>query len=137
MEMNADSSVNEASAHEDAVPGKTDRPPPIILTSLKSVVKENFEFRNTRNGTRAIMSGMANFQAVKSHLQYNNLAYYTFYPKSEKPIKAVIRHLPHNPAEDISDALVSFGFDVISVKQITDTCRSPPEVSKTINLPFS
>jgi hypothetical protein len=29
----------------------------------------------------------------------------------------VIRHLPHNtPAEDISDELVSLGFDVVIVK---------------------
>jgi branched-subunit amino acid transport protein AzlD len=32
-------------------------------------------------------------------------------------IKAVIRHLPFTtPAEDISDGLVDFSFDVISVK---------------------
>jgi hypothetical protein len=51
-------------------------------------------------------------------------------------MKAVIRHLPHNtPAEDISDGLVSFGFDVISVKQMTATRRSPSDGSITINLP--
>jgi hypothetical protein len=39
-----------------------------------------------------------------------------FFPKSEKPIKAVICHLPHNtPAEDISDGLVSLDFDVVRV----------------------
>jgi hypothetical protein len=51
-------------------------------------------------------------------------------------MKAAIRHLPHNtPAEDISDGLVSLGFDLISVKQMTATHRSPPEGSETINLP--
>jgi hypothetical protein len=51
-------------------------------------------------------------------------------------MKAVIHHRPHNtPAEDISDGLVSFHFDIISVKQMTATCRSPPKGSKTINLP--
>jgi hypothetical protein len=50
-------------------------------------------------------------------------------------MKVVIGHLPHNtPAEDISDALVSLGFDVISVKQMTATRRSHPEESKTISL---
>jgi hypothetical protein len=43
-------------------------------------------------------------------------------------MKAVIRHMPHNtPAENISDRLVSLGFDVISVKQMAATRRSPPE----------
>jgi hypothetical protein len=79
---------------------------------------------------------MADFQCVKSHFETYNLSYYSFCPKSEKPMKAVMCHLPHNtPAEDMSDALVSLGFDVISVKQMTATRRSSPEVSKTINLP--
>jgi hypothetical protein len=39
---------------------------------------------------------MADFQSVESHFNTNNLPYYSFYPKSENPMKAVIRHLPHN-----------------------------------------
>jgi hypothetical protein len=43
-------------------------------------------------------------------------------------MKAVTRHQPHNtPAEDISDVLVSLGFDVNTVKQMTFTRWSPPE----------
>jgi hypothetical protein len=80
---------------------------------------------------------MADFLAIKSHFEGNNLSFYTFFPKSEKPIKAAIRHLPLNtPAEDICDGLVSLGFVVFSVKQMTTTRRSPPEVSQTINLPL-
>jgi hypothetical protein len=55
-------------------------------------------------------------------------------------IKAVIyvRHLPLNTlAEDISDGLVSLSFDVIGVKQMIATRRSPSEGSTTINLPCS
>jgi hypothetical protein len=53
-------------------------------------------------------------------------------------MKAVISHLPHNsPAEDISDGVVSLGFDVISVKQMTATRRSPSEGTTVINLPVS
>jgi hypothetical protein len=49
----------------------------------------------------------------------------------------VIRHLPHNiPAEDISEGLVSLGFNVVSFKQMTATRRSPPEEYKIINLPL-
>jgi hypothetical protein len=60
---------------------------------------------------------MADFQSVKSHFDSQNLSYYSLFLKSEKPIKAVIHHLPLNtPAEDISDGLVSLGFDVVSVK---------------------
>jgi hypothetical protein len=125
--MDTDASGTEATSTEEAVPGKTGRPPPIILTSttnliqlqkeLKIVVKGNFEFRSTRNGTRVIKRSMADFQSVKSNFDAHNLSYYFFYPKSEKPMKAVIRHLPHNtPAEDITDGLVSLGFDIISVK---------------------
>jgi hypothetical protein len=78
---------------------------------------------------------MEEFQSVKSHFDSQNLCYYSIFPKSEKPIKVVLRHLPHDtPAEDISDRVVSLGFDVVSIKQTTATCRSPPEEFKIINM---
>jgi hypothetical protein len=110
--MDTDASGTEATSNEEAVPGKTGTLPPIILTSTtnliqlqkqqKIVIKENFEFRSTRNGTRVIARAMADFKSVKSHFDANNQPYYSFYPKSEEPMKVVIRHMPHNtPAEDI------------------------------------
>jgi hypothetical protein len=89
------------------------------------VVSEDLEFRNTRNGTRVITRGMADFQSVKSYFDNHNLSYF-FFPKKEKPVKAVIRHLPHNtPAQDSSDGLVSLGFDIINVKLMTTTRGVP------------
>jgi hypothetical protein len=145
--MDTDVSGTEAMPHEEAVPGTIGRPPPIVLTSatnlillqkkLKGVLKDNIEFRSTRNGTRIITKTMANFSAFKSYTEKNNLAYFTFYTKSLKPIKAVIHHLPLNTlAEDISDILVSRSFDIISVKQMTVTCHSPHEGTTTINIPL-
>jgi hypothetical protein len=100
------------------------------------VLSDNFEFRSTRNGTRVFTRRMADFQSVKSHCDSENLLYRSF-PKSEKPIKAVLCHLPHNaPAEDIYDGLVSLGFEVVSIKQMTATQRSPPNVTKIKNLPL-
>jgi hypothetical protein len=124
--FSAPSAGAEATANEETVPDKTGRPPPIILTSqanliqlqkqLKNVVKGDFEFRSTRNGTRVVTKGMAVFEAVKSHFSNNSISHYSFFPKSQKPIKAVIRHLPSNtPAKDISEGLENLGFDV-SVK---------------------
>jgi hypothetical protein len=70
-EMDTDTSGTEVMPHEEAVPGKTGRPPPIVLTSatnlihlqkqMKRVLKDNFEFRSTRNGTRIITKTMADF----------------------------------------------------------------------------
>jgi hypothetical protein len=54
------------------------------------VLKDKSEFRSTRNGTRIITKTMADFSAFKSYLEKNNLAHFTFYTKSLKPIKAVI-----------------------------------------------
>jgi hypothetical protein len=103
-------------------------PPPIVLTSqlnliqsqrqLRGLLKGNFEFRSTRNGTTIVTKEMAGFLAIPSHFESNYLPYFTFCPKSQKPIQAVIRHLPFTtPAEDISDGLVDIGFDVIRVKK--------------------
>jgi hypothetical protein len=143
--MDTDSSGAKATAHEEAVPCKGSRLPPIILTSetnliqlqkqLKSVVKENFEFRSTQNRTRVITRDVVDFRVVKSHFSNSNLSYYSFYLKSQKPIKAVICRLPPStPAEDISDRLVNLVFDVISLKQMTGTRQSPSGETTTRNL---
>jgi hypothetical protein len=146
-DMDTDSTKTEATPREAAAPAKPGRPPSKVLTSavnlfllqkqLRFVVSENFEFRSTRNGTRVITRNMSDFQSVKLHIDSQNLSYFSFFSKPEKPINSVIRHLPHNtPTEDTSDGLVSLGFDVVSVKQMTATRRSPPEESKIINLPL-
>jgi hypothetical protein len=74
----AASSNTEATTQEEAVPGKTGRHLPVLITAatnlmqlqkvIKSVVKEKFEFRNTRNGKREITKTLPDFSAVKSHL---------------------------------------------------------------------
>jgi hypothetical protein len=52
-------------------------------------------------------------------------------------MKAVIRHFSHNtPSVDISEGLLSVGLEVISVKQMTATRRSPSDGSTTINFPL-
>jgi hypothetical protein len=75
--MDADAADAEATTHE-SVPGKVGKPPPIILAAKinliqlqkqpKIVVKANYEFRNTTNGTRVVTKSMAEFETVKSHL---------------------------------------------------------------------
>jgi hypothetical protein len=76
--MDTDGTNTETvSTQEEAPAGKTGRPPPIILTTptnliklqkkLKDVVSENFEFRNTRNGTRVLTKSLADFQSVNSY----------------------------------------------------------------------
>jgi hypothetical protein len=47
---------------------------------------------------------MADFSAIRPHFESNNLPYFTFYPKSQKPEEVVIRQLAvSTPAEDIAD----------------------------------
>jgi hypothetical protein len=122
------------------------RPPPIVPTSainlmklqrhIRDIVKGNSEFCSTRSGTRTVTKEMEDLSAIKKHLESTNLSYFTFFPKSEKPIKAVICHLPSNtPAQDISDGLMDLGFDIISVKQISSTHRSPSQGTLPQNLP--
>jgi hypothetical protein len=54
---------------------------------------------------------MADYSAMKSYLEKNNLQYFTFSPNSEKPMKAVIRHpSPDTPVDDISNSLDDSGF---------------------------
>jgi hypothetical protein len=136
--MDTDSSVAQDTTLEEAVTGKAGRPPPIILKSksnliqlqrqLKNVVKRDFEFRNTNNVTRVSTRSISDFEDVESYFFNKNLSYYSFFPRSRKPIKADVRHLPANtPAEDTSDGLVTLGFDVVRVKRMNYNRRSPPE----------
>jgi hypothetical protein len=92
--MDTDSSVTEATTREEAVPSTAGRPPPIILTAnanliqlqrqLKNVAKGDFEFRNTKGGTRVITRSMTDFDAVKSYFSTQNLSYYSFWPLPSK-----------------------------------------------------
>jgi hypothetical protein len=78
---------------------------------------------------------MTDFEAVKSFFSTQSLSYYSFFPKSQKPIKAVLRHLPVNtPAQANSDGLVTLRFDVVSVKQMTTSRRSPSQETAARNL---
>jgi hypothetical protein len=86
-------------------PSQEGRPPRIALTEtnliqlqkqLTELVKGNFEFCNTRNGTRIVTKEMADSSAITSHFYNKRMSYFTFYPKSQKPVKTVIRHLPHS-----------------------------------------
>jgi hypothetical protein len=122
------------------------RPPPIVLTSdanlillqkqLKGLVKGSFEFRSTRNGIQVITKEMADYSAIRAYFDSNHLHHFTFHPKSEKPIKAVIRQLPGDtPAEDISNGLQDLGFSIPSMKQMTANRPSPEGGSHAVNLP--
>jgi hypothetical protein len=134
--MDTETTGAENTLPEQESPRKSCRPPPIVMTSttnlirlqndLKERAKGEYEFRNTRNGTRTITKEVANCSAMNSHLEKNNLRYFTFSPKSEKPIKAVIRHLPPDTsAEEISSSLEDLGFNVIIVRQMKATRRAP------------
>jgi hypothetical protein len=90
------------------------RPSPIILTSAtnllhlqkkpRSLLKGNFRFRTSKNGTRVVTRDMIYFSAIKAYFTSENPPFYSSFPKSQKPVKAVIRHLPSiTPAEDISE----------------------------------
>jgi hypothetical protein len=77
----------------------------LLQSDLKEHIKREFEFKNTGNRTHIITKAMADYSAMKSYLEKNNLHYFTFFPNSEKPIEAAIRQLPPDKqAEDIATA---------------------------------
>jgi hypothetical protein len=102
-----------------------------LQKTIRGLVECNFEFRNTRSATKVVIKDMDDFSAIKSFFKKENLSFFTFHPKSLKPIKAVIQHIPSvTPAEGIYEALTEFGFDVMSVKQMTSSRRSLPEAGQ-------
>jgi hypothetical protein len=80
---------------------------------------------------------MTDYSAMKSYQEKKSLHYFTFFPISEGPIKAVIRHLPPDvPAEDISSSLEDLGCKVTSVRQTTATRRAPNGKTQVKPLPL-
>jgi hypothetical protein len=146
VEVNKDDLTVDTDAQlQEATSSQAGRPPPIILTSATNLlqlqkkvgglVKGSFEFRNTRHGTRVVTKEMTDFSAIKS-FQEEKLPF-TFHPKSERPIKAIIRHLPSiTPAEEIYEAMKELGFEVIGIKQMSSNRRTPPGGPKPTNLPL-
>jgi hypothetical protein len=83
-----------------------------------------------------ITKEMADYSAMKSYLKKNNLHYFPFSSNTEKPIRAVIRHLPPDtPAEYISNSLENLGFSMINVRQLTIR-RAPNGQIYVENLPL-
>jgi hypothetical protein len=90
------------------------RPHPIVLTSKAnkislqrelSVVSGEF-FRNTTNDTLITTKNMVNYNTIQKFLTEENLRFFTFFTKADKPVKAVIRHLLGNTsAKDITVTL--------------------------------
>jgi hypothetical protein len=108
-----------------------------LKKQLKGSLEGKFEFRFSRNGTIVVQKETVAFSTVRSHFENNNFPYFTRYSESQKPIKAVIRHLQlATPAEDISDGLVNLSSDVISVKQMSATRRSSADGTPRVNLPL-
>jgi hypothetical protein len=137
--MDTDAPVTVSNPTEAAAPVKSARPPPIVLTSAGNLIQLQKQLKGvakTCNGTKVVTMDMVDYQAVRNFLDSHSLSYFTFFPKTDKPIKAVILHLPINiPAEDIAQGLVDIGFDVISVRQMSTTRRSP-DGSASITLPL-
>jgi hypothetical protein len=114
------------------------RPPPSILTSvtyliqlhkqLKGILKDSSEFRSARNGTRFVTKEMAHFSTAKSFFTFAKTILFYLLSKNKNPVKASVRHLPSiTPAEELYKALVELAFDIMSVKHMTTTHRSPSE----------
>ena len=128
-------------------PKVTGRPPPIIVATntnlikaqreIKTKLKGDFTIRNTRNGFRITTKNMEDYLTLKNHLDQDQTHYYTFHTKAEKPIKAVIRHLPgETPAEDIANELLALGYKVHNVRQMSTTRQQPEGDRQTQALPL-
>jgi len=135
----------EAKKGDDA-PKCTSRPRPIVVTAsinliktqkeIKTKVKGDFTLRNTKNKTRLTNKNRDDYSTLKQYLE-RETPYYTSHPKGERPIKAIIRHLPgKTPAEDITNELLALGYKVHNVRQMTTTRQQAEGGRQTQALPL-
>jgi hypothetical protein len=81
------------------------RPPRINLTSPVNIISfqqdikhtaQEFSMRTTGAGIRIATHYTTDHTAILSYLSRHNFSHFTLYSHCDKPIKAVIRHLPIN-----------------------------------------
>jgi hypothetical protein len=111
MEETTENKGEEEGARNSQRIGK-ERPPSVIIIAqinplrfqaeIKASTKGSFELRNARNGTRILTKEIADCLAIKKQLEEKKIPSHTFHPKSVKPIKAIIRHLPGNTLQKTS-----------------------------------
>jgi hypothetical protein len=56
-------------------------------SNLKDHIEGEYNFLNTRNGTRIITKEVTDYSAMKSHLEKNNVHYFDLLPKFRKACK--------------------------------------------------
>jgi hypothetical protein len=94
----------------------------ILAGCTPAKVGESYEWASIVNCAENKMREMADYSAIKSYLEKNNLHYFIFSQNSKEPIKAVIHHLsPDTSAEDISNSLEDLGFNIINMEQMVAT----------------
>jgi hypothetical protein len=65
-------------------------------------VRGKFFFQNTKTGTRIRTKSEVEYNAIQKFLTEKKRHFFTFYTKTDKPVKANIRQLPGNTSEEIS-----------------------------------
>jgi hypothetical protein len=143
--MDTETPGAENALPEQEAPRKSGRPQTIVMTSTTNLIPLESDLKNTSEESsssekqkwNSYHKKMADYSAMKSYLEKNNLQYFIFSPNSEKPIKAIIHHLPPDtPAEDISNSLENLSLKVINVRQLTTNRRAPTGQTHMETLPL-
>jgi hypothetical protein len=102
---------------------------------IKLISQDHFSLRTTGSGIRIVTHCMADCKAILSYLPEHNLHHLTFYPQSDKPIKAAVRHLPiYTYSQDFTLAHQQLGYDAVSIKKMTKR-PSPDDSITTVSCP--
>jgi hypothetical protein len=92
-DMDTETTRSQHALLEHMAPRKSGRLPPIAMTSATNLIQLQWLKNMSKKSTSSEITKW-NYSVTKSYLEKNNLHYFTFSPNSEKPIKAVICHLP-------------------------------------------
>jgi hypothetical protein len=85
--MDMGNSGAENTVPEQGAPRKSGRSPTIAITFTSNLIRLHSDLKEHVKGEYELKE-MADYSAMKSYLEKNNLLYFNFSPNSEKPIKA-------------------------------------------------
>lgn len=114
---------------EGQPPNRSPKPPPITVPDLPNTLQFNKKIKgkitgdykvvSTREGMKLYASNIEDFNLIKNELKQDNINFFTYQLRQERPIRVVLRRLPINlHEEDIKEALEEENFKVLSVRQL-------------------
>lgn len=126
----------------DTETSETTKPPPIkilqkinsfthLTNSIRNVINSNnYRVKYTANATIVYLTNLDDYHKLVRDLKEKEVEFFTYTPKNEREVKAVIRAAPFISSEDIKNNLQDQGLDITGINQFKTKSGTPSAAFK-------